>query len=115
MPRGRVTKAARGVAMAFTAVIFKFFSHSFPNFFPVHFFIFPPIQFFMDTHLKDILMEAVDDTVVARQFNCGGIDFLSTVMDNFIRVYSERFGEDETAAVLAWEKPVVQNLLSAIV
>lgn len=68
----------------------------------------------MDTHLKDILMEAVDDTVVASQFNGGGIDFLSDVMDNFIRVYSERFGEDETAAVLAWEKPVVQNLLAAI-
>lgn len=69
----------------------------------------------MNTHLKDILMEAVDDTVVASQFNGGGIDFLSSVMDNFIRVYSERFGEDETAAMLAWEKPVVQNLLSAIV
>lgn len=68
----------------------------------------------MDTHLKDILMEAVDDTVVASQFNGGGIDFLSSVMDNFIRVYSERFGDDETAAVLAWEKPVVQNLLAAI-
>lgn len=59
-------------------------------------------------------MEAVDDTVVASQFNGGGIDFLSSVMDNFIRVYSERFGDDETAAVLAWEKPVVQNLLAAI-
>lgn len=68
----------------------------------------------MDTHLKDILMEAVDDTVVARQFNGGGVDFLSSVMDNFISVYSERFGEDETAAVLAWEKPAVQNLLAAI-
>ena len=68
----------------------------------------------MDTHLKDILMEAIDDTVVASQFSSGGVDFLSSVMDNFIRVYSERFGEDETAAVHAWEKPVVQNLLAAI-
>lgn len=83
------------------------------------FFYFPscvifPCTIFMDTRLKDILMEAVDDTVVASQFNGGGVDFLSSVMDNFIRVYSERFGEDETAAVLAWEKPVVQNLLAAI-
>lgn len=68
----------------------------------------------MDTHLKDILMEAVDDTVVASRFNGGGVDFLSSVMDNFIRMYGERFGEDETAAVLAWERPVVQNLLAAM-